>query len=129
MSFSPLNEVERLLMDAQQGRQSTEALLEGLMEALVYVPSLTPVQADGRGLQPLFYEREGVSQLAIFTERTRIGATFTESAKYCLEIRMGWLLGGMPEGIDLVINPSHPVGLVLSADGIRQLKGRLALQR
>jgi hypothetical protein len=122
MSFTPLNEIEKLLVDAQLGKQATDIFLDGLLKALVYVPSRTPIHNDGQGLQPLFYERDGTSQMAMFTDRSRIGSMFTEVARYCLEIQMSSLLRGIPDGIGLVINPAHTVGLEISADGTRRLK-------
>lgn len=122
MSFTPDNELERCLIDAQEGRLPIDAFIAQLLEASLFVPSRTPVGLSGQGLQPLFYEREGRSMVVVFTATQRMGKSFTEHAKYCLQIQGRDLLQGIPEGYGMVINPGSTFGLELPAEGLLRLK-------
>ena len=125
--FKPVNNLEKLLLSAQNGEISMSEFMPKLIDSEIYVPSSEEVQSDGQGLKPLFFDRQGKAMVAIFTDLSRITAEFKNHAQYCLSIVTRNFLIGLPKDFGIVINPSHPVGLELSSEGIQNLKKNLKI--
>ena len=125
MDFFPSNELEKWLLDAQEGRSTSSDFFSVLLSSRIFIPSQKEVSADGNGLQPLFFDRSGKAMVVVFTSTIRITEAFTKDAKYCLEIPARNFLLGLPDGLGIVINPSHQVGLEIPPDGLKRMKADL----
>src|SRR5690606_20578442 len=102
MSFYPENNLEKAIISSREGVLPVRDLISMLLVSKLVVPSATEIQADGSGLTPLFFNKEGVGMLAAFTSISRV-KEFTSVAKYCLEIRALDLLKGVPMEYGIVI--------------------------
>jgi hypothetical protein len=121
-NFKPVNSLEEALLSTQNGEMSLSEFMPKLIDSQIYVPSIEEVKSDGQGLKPLFFDRQGKAMVAIFTDLSRITNNFKSHAQYCLSIVTRSFLNGLPEDFGIVINPSHPVGLEISSDGIQNIK-------
>lgn len=121
-SFKALNDLELSLVAAQKGELHISEFMKILLKSKIYIPSTEEVQLDGQGLQPLFFEKQGIAMVAVFTELSRITDDLKRHAKYCLSIRTRAFIEGFPKGFGIVINPGHLVGLEISSEGIDGLK-------
>lgn len=120
--FKPVNSLEESLLSAQNGEMPMSEFMPKLIDSQIYVPSTEEVQPNGQGLKPLFFDREGKAMVAIFTDLSRITGDFKSHAQYCLSIVTRIFLKSLPNDFGIVINPSHPVGLEISSEGIQNLK-------
>ncbi len=125
IAFKPVNNLERLLFAAQKGELLLTDFMPKLLESQIYIPSTEEVQPNGKGLQPLFFDRQGNSMVAVFTDLSRITDEFKTHAKYCLCIVTKELLAGFPKDFGIVINPGHRVGIEIPPDGIDKLKNAI----
>lgn len=119
-NFSPLNSLEKALVSAKTGAMPIKEFIATLLMSDLAVPSTTEMQADGSGLTPLFFDKEGIGMLAAFTDKSRI-SELTNVARYCLIVKAFDLLKRMPREYGLVINPGCDVGFDISPDGIREV--------
>ncbi len=118
--MNALNNLEVALQKAQAGQLAVPELLAVLMDSEVAVPSATAVLADGSGMQPLMFPKNGVQMLACFTEKNRIGE-FSSVAPYCLVLKGRDLLRRVPPGYGLVVNPGTSTGFDVSPHGIAKI--------
>jgi hypothetical protein len=128
-AFVPRNELERRLLEAQEGRISGDLFMRELLEAHVFMPVLdrvaSGVQLTTR-LQPLVVHAEdGTEVLVLFTSPERAKPFVQGRAGYeggVLE-QFKWVLEttGVDHGISL--NPGWSVGLDLEPEMLRSLLG------
>jgi len=57
--FVPINPLESELIQAMDGKVSTEAFLKVFIASDIAIPTATEVAADGSGMSPLFYIKRG----------------------------------------------------------------------
>jgi hypothetical protein len=120
--FIPESSFEESLCAAQAGKIRTDELIREFLENDVAVPSSTEVLADGSGMSPVFYDKDGVSMAAVFTSLER-AKRVSSIATYCLQINVKQLLHRMPSDVGLVINSGYTVGFDISPSGIREILG------
>ncbi len=122
--FTPLNDFEIALEQAQNGRLEVRELVRVLMSSELAVPSAEEVMADGSGFSPLLFNKNGVQMLACFSGMGRVGE-FSDMTPYCLMMRGRELLRRVPSGYGLVINPGLTVGFDMTPDGVSRLRSEL----
>jgi hypothetical protein len=105
----PLNDLEVILQRAEAGQLSMSELLEAFVKSDLAVPSATEIKPDGSGMLPVLYPRNKVQMLACFTDKSRIG-NFGALAPYCVIMKGSDVLGHVPLGCGLVLNPSVSTG-------------------
>lgn len=127
-SFSPINELERALLDAQERRWSVTQFVETLLSSrAVVLLDRAPGPGDtwDNSATPLVLSGSaGVSMLVVFTSPERsVGwpARFPQFA-FGLLVEFRWLFQGVTPGVGVVINPGSPVGLEFPPSGVSQLK-------
>jgi hypothetical protein len=118
--FSPLNDFESKLAQAQRGEVAVSELMASLVAAELALPSASEVQEDWSGFRPLLFSKHGVPMLACFSAKERL-ADYSAMAPYCLVIEGRELLCRIPPRHGLVINPGQRVGFDVSPDGIAQI--------
>jgi hypothetical protein len=118
--FSPLNKLESMLLAAKQGRVPVNEFLQQLWSSEIALPTANEVEMDGFGFAPIFFDKEGVSMLAAFTSKDRVGQ-LAAIAKYCMVMNGGEVLRRMPKGHGLVVNPGLHVGFEISPSGIAEI--------
>lgn len=109
MTETPQNALEEALVAARDGRLSTEAFLRILVDMPLFLPSGTPVQADGAGFAPVLLTRSGTDYLAVYTTQKRAGSV-ADTASYCLQVAADWVFKHMPAGSGIVINAGFAIG-------------------
>jgi hypothetical protein len=134
MSFTPVNDLERDLLHAQNGRLSEEDFLRRLLAA----PLVMPVQDTASGgtdtdgssarppVQPLFVQDEqGGNVLLLFTspERARDALHGRPDYPGGLVVELPWILQQLGTGYLIRLNPGFEAGLELEADAIQELLG------
>lgn len=110
-------ELERTIVLAQSGRATTVDVLESLAVGLVIVPSATELVDNLDQLQPVLFDIDGVSMLAVFTHADQI-AEFGQLAGFGVSIVGRSLLASIPPGAGIVVNPSRSIGFELLPEGI-----------
>lgn len=91
-----------------------------LLKSELVIPSAKEMQTDGAGLEPLFFDKDGVGMLAAFTSKSRM-AQFTNVAPYYLVMNAFDLLKMMPKEYGVVINPGRGIGFDISPSGIAEI--------
>ncbi len=122
--FIPVNAFEEALASANAGTLSPQVFLGIFLSSDVVLPSATELQPDGSGMQPLFFEKDGVGMLSLFSDLSRV-ESFASKAPYALVLKGLEMLKRLPKEYGIVLNPGQTVGLELHPDGIRQLLSEL----
>ncbi len=118
--FNPENLLESALLSANKGRLGPELLLGILISSDIVIPSTHEANSDGSGLQPLFFEKEGLGMVSAFTSFGRIG-NLSKQAPYALVLKGIDLLRRLPPEYGVVVNPGNKVGFELKPEGVRKL--------
>ena len=115
--LAPSNPLEVGLAQARDGAMPLPAFLRLLLASELAVPSASEVEADGRGLQPLHFDKDGTTMMAVFSgvERAQV---FADVAPYVLQTTGRALLGALGPGIGIVVNPTYDLGFDISPEGI-----------
>lgn len=119
-SFTPLNDLESLLIQAKNGQVPMRDLMGALVMSDVVLPSGSEVLADGAGLEPLLFSKEKVQMVACFTDKSRIGE-YVKMTPYCLVMKGRDFLRGIPAGHGVVVNPGQEFGFDISPDGVSKI--------
>lgn len=120
INFSPINSLETTLVSAKSGVMSMKDFIVVLLGSELIVPSAKEMQDDGSGLEPLFFDKNGVAMLATFTDKSRM-SQFTNVARYCLVMNAFDLLKMVPREYGVVINPGTDGGFDISPSGIKDI--------
>lgn len=119
-NFMPVNEAERLLLDAKAGTVPVEEFLRKLATATLFVSSTREVKEDGNGFMPLLFERDGVPLAAVFTAASR-ATLHSDKARYGLSMNGLEIFRRMPAGYGVVINPGYSATSEITPDGIKNI--------
>jgi len=117
-------ELERMIVLAGAGRVTTLDVLDLFAVSQVIVPSATQVADNLDQLQPVLFEVEEASMIAVFTHADQI-AEFGNLAAYTLTIDGRSLLISIPPGAGMVVNPSRSIGFELTPEGLGVFLGEL----
>lgn len=126
-TFTPLNRLEEVLIEAQQGRLDRDRFFRTLLDSRVFLPSATPCKASNGassdvldGVTPLVFERNRTTMCAVFTDPRR-QTQYGDLVRYTLPIICRELLGRMNNGNGIVLNPGYSAGLEVSPEAGRAL--------
>lgn len=125
MHADMLTPLERVLLQARSGDALIEDLVRELVRTELFVPSGRPATADGHGLQPVIFDKDGVPMVACFTLLERL-ADVSSLAPHHVEMRGRALLRSLPPGHGLVINPRQEPWFDLSPEGVALAVAELA---
>lgn len=116
----PENDLEVLLVHAQENRVGVNDFIKAFLQSDVYAPSESEVMSDGSGMKPLLFEKDGVYMFSVFTGLSRVNV-FSDKAPYCLEIKGGELLKRIPSDYGLVVNPGFDKGFDMPPSGLKKI--------
>ena len=122
-TFDPTNELERVLVNVMNDHTTLEQFLKVLMISEVHVLSGTEIQANGTGFQPLLFDRDLGTLMAVFTARER-GTLFGIKMPFCLTMTGKQLFDRVPNELGIVVNPGYTVGFELPAQGVQEIRIR-----
>lgn len=128
-AFTPSNDLERALVEAQAGRIPPQAFIEILMGSEVFMPVHEKYQIGGFGAsqhaQPLVLKDpdSGAEVLVLFTNPERAKAFVKDYPGYGggLVTEFTWILEKAGVGYGISLNPGLEVGLELEAEALSQL--------
>ncbi len=118
--FTPQNELEQQLQQAQNGQLAPERFFQTLLAAPLYMPM------EGRAPgQPLMVEdEEGTRVLMLFTspERARpFIADYPEYAETGVQEALPAILARLGAEVGVSLNPGAPLGFDLGPEQVREL--------
>jgi hypothetical protein len=119
--FMPTNALETALAKAMRKELPIARFLTVLLESDLAIPSTSEVQADGSGMNPIMYDKNGATMIAVYTDLERAKLQ-SATASYCLLMPARRFLKALPPGYGVVINPGLSVGLELSESGIQEIR-------
>lgn len=126
--FAPTTDIEQKLVDAQEGRLSSEVFMEELLNATLFLPvyddSASDLQASDKA-QPVSIELEdGTPILVVFTSPERAQDFLNEvpgKTGGILE-SFRWIVEHAGTGIGISINPGWDFGLDIEMEMVAQLR-------
>jgi hypothetical protein len=132
-SFEPRNDLEKSLLDAQEGRIAGEQFMQELLESQVYMPifekqgdAIGNIQLDNRA-KPLSIKDENDDEfLILFTSPDRAPEFVKDYPGYAdggLLAEFSWIMEKMGVGFGISLNPNLPVGIDLEPEIVKQLTG------
>jgi hypothetical protein len=128
-SFEARNELEEKLLEAQEGKLSSEDFIRYLMDTQVFMPVKDAVGIQGftssaQAVPLTLQSEDNVEVLILFTSPERAKGFVQEFPGYegGLLAEFSWVLERIGSGIGIAINPDWPVGFDLEPDMVRQLK-------
>lgn len=132
--FKPRNELEKSLLDAQEGRIPGEQFMQDLLESQVYMP-IFEKQGDAIGniqlnnkAKPLSIKADsGEEFLILFTSPERSSEFVKDHPGYGdggLLAEFSWIMEKMGVGFGISLNPDAPVGIDLEPEIIKQLSDK-----
>jgi hypothetical protein len=127
--FTPMNEIEKSLLAAQEGRISGEEFMAQLMKSELFMPILEQPSAvsnlqTSHTAHPLTVEDEEKNQIVVlFTSPDRGKAFLQEYPGYGggLLAEFTWILEKLGSGLGLSINPGWETGIDMSPEMLKQL--------
>ena len=127
--FEARNEVEEKLLSAQEGQLSSEALMEYMMDAQLFMPVKDSIGIEGftssdKAVPLTLKTEDNVEVLILFTSPDRSKVFLQDFPGYGggLLTEFKWVLERTGSGIGISINPDWPVGMDLEPEMIQQLK-------
>lgn len=126
--FTPLNRLEEVLLAAQRGEVQPSTLFDTLYAGKVFIMIDRPLDAGG---QPdaeaqllMLNSPDGRPVIAMFTapERATGWPDKAPTFRHGLVVDFRWLVGGIPDGVGLVLNPGVEVGVEMSPSVVQKLR-------
>ena len=127
--LTPRNDVERLLMEMQQGDLDPEAFARRLIDTELFMPvkddkhQIAGFQTSTKAEPLVVEDDEGSRVLITFTSPERAKAFVAEFPGYGggLLTEASWILRRMGENMGLAINPGDELGFDFDADMVAML--------
>lgn len=128
-AFLPVNDLERALVEAQEGRLPVDSFLEALHASQVFILLDKDPGASGwdnSALPMVLNNQQGIPVLAVFSspERSKIWTSRQPSFSYGMLTDFKWLLKGIASTVGVVLNPGESFGLELSPERVSNLKNK-----
>ena len=127
--FEARNEVEEKLLSAQEGQLTSEALMQYMMDAQLFMPVKDAIGIEGftssdKAVPLTLKTEDNIEVLILFTSPDRSKEFLQEFPGYDggLLAEFKWVLERTGSGIGISINPDWPVGMDLEPEMIQQLK-------
>ncbi len=117
--FFPSNDLEHLLVQAQDELIEFSEFIKVFLESELIVPSKSKVTEHG-DIDPLLFDKEGQKMLSIFTS-SRLLDLYEERIVAYIVMKGRYILEEMPKSCGIVVNPGYSVGFDVSAKGIKNI--------
>ena len=132
--FEVKNELDRQLLAAMTGELSSDAFMQALFDAQVFLPvqdENSPIKGFQRSMnaRPLvIQDEEGASVLVLFTSPERAKPFLKDFPDFGggLLTEFKWVLERMESGVSIVVNPGWDVGIDIEPETVGQMIQRLA---
>ncbi|KRG44863.1 hypothetical protein ARC78_03375 [Stenotrophomonas pictorum JCM 9942] len=130
--FTPLNDLEVRLLRTQEAVVSPADFLDSLLNEKVFVLLDKEIPEGGdwdETINPLVLTNDANEPMfAVFSapERAVVWSEQVPAFENALHLDFRWLLGGIADGVGIVLNPGFDVGMEMVPDAVAQLKQRAA---
>jgi hypothetical protein len=125
--FAPKNRIEQKLVDAQEGRLSSEDFMQELLDATIFLPvyddSISGIQRSDKA-QPISIELEdGTEIMVVFTSPERAKDFLSQAPGQSGGIleSFRWIVEHAGTGVGISINPGWEFGLDIEPELVTQL--------
>jgi hypothetical protein len=125
--FAPKTDIEQKLVDAQEGRLSSEDFMQELLEATMFLPvyddSVGGIQRSDKA-QPISIELEdGTQIMVVFTSAERAKDFLDQAPGQSGGIleSFRWIVEHAGTGVGISINPGWDFGLDIEPEMVAQL--------
>ena len=120
--LEPLNDIERVILEGSEGKLASNAVLSKIAAANLFFLTEEEVTDEQQEVQPLLLQGpDEKTVLAVFTHPARVAQQFVDMAPYA--VRMPGLQAFQQAvGVGIAINPGHPIGLVLDAESVENIR-------
>jgi hypothetical protein len=126
--FEPRNDLERQLLDAQEGRIPGDVFMQELLVSQIFIPVLDQHGIggfqDSKQANPLTLKsEEGIDVLILFTSPERAKRFVKDYPGYegGLLAEFKWILEKMGVGYGIALNPGWEVGMDMEPEMVEQL--------
>jgi hypothetical protein len=128
-TFAARNELEQQLLEAQEGRLTSEDFMHYLMETQVFMPVKDSIGIAGftssdKAMPLTLRAEDNTEVLILFTSPERAKEFVSDYPGYDggLLAEFGWILERTGTGIGISINPDWPVGIDLEPEMVQQFR-------
>lgn len=120
--LEPFNDIERVIVDGSEGKLESNEVLSKIAAANLFFLTEEEVTDEQQVVQPLLLKGPDEKVvLAVFTHPARVAQQFIDMAPYA--VRMPGLQAfHQAVGVGIAINPGHPIGLVLDAESVENIR-------
>lgn len=120
--LEPFNDIERVILEGSEGKLASNEVLSKIAAANLFFLTEEEVTDEQQEVQPLLLQGpDGKTVLAVFTHPARVAQQFVDMAPYA--VRMPGLQAFQQAvGVGIAINPGHPIGLVLDAESVENIR-------
>ena len=120
--LEPFNDIERVILEGSEGKLASNEVLSKIAAANLFFLTEEEVTDEQQEVQPLLLQGPNEKTvLAVFTHPARVAQQFVDMAPYA--VRMPGLQAFQQAvGVGIAINPGHPIGLVLDAESVENIR-------
>ena len=120
--LEPFNDIERVILEGSEGKLASNEVLSKIAAANLFFLTEEEVTDEQQEVQPLLLQGpDEKTVLAVFTHPARVAQQFVDMAPYA--VRMPGLQAFQQAvGVGIAINPGHPIGLVLDAESVENIR-------
>lgn len=130
----PRNELEQQLLDAHEGKITSDELLDALLTAQVFMPvqeekaAVLNVQRSTRAQPLVLSAEEGTPILVLFSSPERARPFLENYPGFTGGIleSFQWVLRNLGSGYGVMLNPDTEIGFDMEPDTVQELIQRLA---
>lgn len=125
--FSPTTDIEHKLVDAQEGRLSSEDFMQELLEATMFLPvyddSVSGIQLSDKARPISIQLEDGTEIMVVFTspERAREFLDQAPGQSGGILESFRWIVEHAGTGVGISINPGWDFGLDIEPEMVAQL--------
>lgn len=105
MTDAPLNPLETAIRDGMAGRATPAEFHASVLQATLFVPSLSAVEPGGEDYRPLLLPnpRSEVGMVVAFTDPSRISPEAAERAPYVFEVEGSRFVLTLPSNLGILL--------------------------
>jgi hypothetical protein len=115
------NALEVAIVAARSGRLQMLDLVHEFLRSIVAVPSAKDPGPDGSGVSPVFFDKDGIQMVAVYSDLERAKRN-KDIAPFAMTITGQLLLRHFPSGFGIVVNPGFPICFDIPPSGIEQIR-------
>jgi hypothetical protein len=130
-TFTPKNDLERQLLDAQEGRLDGADFMHALLEASVFMPvrddtGIRNFQRSDKAVPLTLEDEDGTRILVLFTSPERAKHFLQDHPKFegGMLADFKWIMEKVGAGFGVTLNPGLDVGIDMSPEMLGELLGK-----